>query len=76
MPLAYELVTGEGKSKPKRKKFARHDQFGAEIEYFSECILRGRDPEPSGIEGLADIRIVRAILEVGQQAKARPTASV
>ena len=61
VPLAYELVVGEGK--PQRKKFAKHDQFGAELEYFSDCILRGRDPEPSGVEGLADIRIVRAILE-------------
>lgn len=51
----------EGKSK--RKKFPKHDQFGAELEYFSDCISRNRDPEPSGVEGLADIRIVRAILE-------------
>ena len=63
VPLAYELAVGEGKPKPKRKKFARHDQFGAELEYFSDCILKNRDPEPSGREGLADIRIVGAILE-------------
>ena len=61
LPLAYELVIGE--KKPARKKFAKHDQFGAEVEYFSDCILRDRQPEPSGIEGLADIRIVEAILE-------------
>ena len=64
-PLAYELVVGEGK--PQRKKFAKHDQFGAELEYFSDCILRDRDAEPSGIEGLADIRIVRAILPAIQE---------
>jgi predicted dehydrogenase len=68
VPLAYELEIGE--SKPERKKFARHDQFGAEIEYFSDCILKNRDPEPSGLEGLADIRVVRAILD--SAAKHRP----
>jgi predicted dehydrogenase len=67
VPLAYELVVGEGK--PQRKKFAKHDQFGAELEYFSDCILRDRDPEPSGVKGLADIRIVRAILESANRRK-------
>lgn len=67
VPLAYELAIGEGK--PRRKKFARHDQFGAEMEYFSDCILRDRQPEPSGVEGLADIRIVRAILESAAKGK-------
>jgi hypothetical protein len=44
-------------------------QFGAQLEYFSDCILRDRDPEPSGIEGLADIRIVPAILESVEKRK-------
>jgi glucose-fructose oxidoreductase len=69
VPLEYELAIGAGKSKPKHKKFAKHDQFGAELEYFSDCILRSRDPEPSGVEGLADIRIVRAILESASRRK-------
>ena len=29
--------------------------------HFSDCVLRGRDPEPSGEEGLADVRIVEAL---------------
>ncbi len=37
------------------------NQFAAEIVYFSDCVLSGKDPEPSGEEGLADIRITRAI---------------
>ena len=41
--------------------FPPTDQFAAEIAYFSECILSDRQPEPSGIEGLQDIRIVEAI---------------
>ena len=57
--LALELTVGD--KKPKRKKFKAHDQIGPEIEYFSECILEGHDPEPSGREGLADVRVIRAI---------------
>ena len=34
-----------------------------EIAYFSDCILKNRTPEPSGLEGLADVRIVRALYE-------------
>jgi len=28
---------------------------------FSDCILNGKTPEPSGKEGLADVRIIRAL---------------
>ena len=61
IPLEYELKIGDAKSQ--HKKFPKHDQFGAQLEYFSNCILRDRKPEPSGEEGLADIRVVRAILK-------------
>jgi glucose-fructose oxidoreductase len=43
--------------------YPRSDQFAAEIAYFSRCIRTGTDPEPSGAEGLADVRVVQAILE-------------
>jgi hypothetical protein len=33
------------------------------LVYFSDCILKDKEPEPSGLEGLADVRIVQAILE-------------
>jgi predicted dehydrogenase len=39
------------------------DQFGAEIEYFSQCILDRTEPEPSGYEGLADVRVIEALLQ-------------
>jgi predicted dehydrogenase len=41
--------------------FEPTDQFAAEISYFSNCILHDRAPEPSGIEGLQDVRLVEAI---------------
>jgi predicted dehydrogenase len=41
--------------------FKAQDQFAAELLYFSDCLLLGREPEPSGEEGLADVRVLRAI---------------
>jgi glucose-fructose oxidoreductase len=58
--LSYTL-TIDGKTS--RKKAPKHDQFAAEIVYFSDCILKDRQPEPSGEEGLQDVRIVQALYE-------------
>lgn len=56
--LRHELtVTG----KTKRTTFPRRDQFAAEIARFSQCILEDRAADPSGDEGLADVRIINAI---------------
>jgi glucose-fructose oxidoreductase len=54
-----QIVTIDGKTE--EKTFPRNDQFGGEIEAFSECILKDRDPEASGFEGLADLRVIDAI---------------
>lgn len=56
--LSYTLKIGE---KEVRKSFAPRDQFGAEISYFSHCILKGKEPEPSGLEGLIDVQIIEAL---------------
>lgn len=47
--------------KDKTKTFATHDQFAPELIYFSDCILNDVQPEPSVLEGLADIAIIEAI---------------
>jgi glucose-fructose oxidoreductase len=39
------------------------DQFAAELDYFSDCIIHGKNPEPSGKEGLIDLIIIEALLE-------------
>lgn len=49
--------------KKSRSSIHKVDQFGAEIEYFSACVLNNKEPEPSGYEGLADIRVVEALLQ-------------
>ena len=58
--IRHELVIGD---KTTRKKFPKRDQFAAEVIYFSDCILKNKEPEPSGYEGLADVQIVEAIYE-------------
>jgi len=56
--LSYTL-TIDGKTE--RKKTGKHDQFAAQLAYFSDCVLKDREPEPSGEEGLQDVRIVQAL---------------
>ncbi len=60
-------VTIDGRTR--RTRYARRDQFAAEIVYFSDCIRSDREPEPSGREGLADIRIVEAVRESAESAR-------
>lgn len=43
------------------RTFSPRDQFAAELLYFSDCVLQGKEPEPNGIEGLNDVRIIRAL---------------
>ena len=50
--------------------FPRRDQFAPELLHFSDCILNDREPEPSGEEGLADVRIVRAMFRAAETGKA------
>jgi predicted dehydrogenase len=58
--LRIEVTIGERTTK---KVFKKRDQFAPELVYFSDCILQNKQPEPSGREGLADVRIIQALLE-------------
>ena len=58
--LEYRL-TIDGKTRT--KSIGRRDQFAPELLYFSDCILKDTQPEPSGEEGLQDVRIVEALYE-------------
>ena len=64
--LRYEL-TVEGKKTIKTA--AKRDQFAAELLYFSECIRNDRKPEPSGEEGMQDVRIVEALYRSAKSGK-------
>jgi predicted dehydrogenase len=63
---AYEL-TVEGKKT--KKEFPKRDQFAAELLYFSDCIINNKQPEPSGEEGLQDVRIIRALYDSAETGK-------
>jgi predicted dehydrogenase len=65
--LAYEL-TIDGKTR--RVRGRKGDQFAPELLYFSDCIRKNRAPEPSGEEGLQDVRIVQALYESAETGKA------
>src|SRR4030095_16465548 len=67
--LEYRL-TIDGKTT--HKTFAKRDQFAPELLYFSDCILHDRQPEPSGEEGLQDVRIVEALYQSARSG--RPVA--
>jgi predicted dehydrogenase len=58
--IKLEITTGE---KTKTRLFSKRDQFAAELTYFSDCLLKNKEPEPDGFEGLADVRIIEAIYE-------------
>ncbi len=66
MALKQQITVGE---KTATKTFPKRDQFAAQIFYFSDCILKDKQPEPSGLEGLADVRIVEAICESARTRK-------
>jgi predicted dehydrogenase len=56
-----QRVTINGKTR--ERTFPKRDQFAPELVSFSECILSGAAPEPSGWEGLADVRVIRALYQ-------------
>mgnify|MGYP001160720795 CR=1 FL=1 len=58
--IKLELTIGD---KSRKMNFPKRDQFAAEVAYFSDCVLKDKEPEPSGLEGLADVRIVEALYE-------------
>lgn len=65
--LAYELTIN---GKTTRKRIGKRDQFAPELLYFSDCILEDRHPEPSGEEGLQDVRIVQALYDSARTGRA------
>jgi glucose-fructose oxidoreductase len=58
VPATLEL---QRRGRREAMSFEPSDQFAAEISYFSSCIVQDRPPDPSGIEGLQDVRLVEAI---------------
>jgi glucose-fructose oxidoreductase len=66
-PLRHKL-TIDGDTRERR--FAKRDQFAPELLYFSDCVLQGREPEPGAAEGLADVRVIRALYRAAESGQA------
>ena len=62
-PLKHRL-TLDGDTRERR--YAKRDQFAPELLYFSDCILLNREPEPGAEEGLADVRVIRALYRAAE----------
>ena len=61
----------------RERRFAKRDQFAPELLYFSDCVLQNGTPEPGGDEGLADVRVIRALYrsaQTGQPVRLEPFA--
>ncbi|HEY2797462.1 MAG TPA: Gfo/Idh/MocA family oxidoreductase [Thermoanaerobaculia bacterium] len=65
-PLVQRVTVG---GRTSQTTYPKRDQFAPELLYFSDCILKNREPEPSGREGLADVRIIEALLESARTAR-------
>jgi glucose-fructose oxidoreductase len=66
------IMMGE---KEKKKTFKKRDQFAPELAYFADCIIKNVEPEPNGLEGLADIRVIEAIhqsVDLGSAVRVEP----
>jgi predicted dehydrogenase len=55
------VLEWDGEAGGGAETFPETDQFGAQLLYFSDCVLEGRDPEPDGEEGLVDVGVIRAL---------------
>jgi predicted dehydrogenase len=49
------------KGREEARTFEHRDQVAAELLYFAECIQMDQTPEPSGHEGLIDVKIIHAL---------------
>jgi predicted dehydrogenase len=65
--LGFRLRVG---NRERKQTYGKRDQFAPELAYFAECIVEDREPEPSGREGLADVRVARAIQEAARTGRA------
>ena len=63
-PVELELTVN---GRTEKRRYVRRDQFAPELIYFSDCILRNRQPEPSGVEGLLDVHIIRSLYESAER---------
>jgi glucose-fructose oxidoreductase len=50
-------ITVDGRTR--KRSYPKRDQFGPELIYFSDCVLKNKEPEPSGL----DVHIIQSLLK-------------
>jgi glucose-fructose oxidoreductase len=65
-PITHELTVDD---RTTEREFKKRDQFAPELVYFSDCVRNGTEPEPSGVEGLIDVAIIRALYRSAETLK-------
>ncbi len=54
------------------QNFKPVDEYILELDAFANCILRRRDPEPNGLDGLKDVAIIQAIYKSARENRPIP----
>ncbi len=54
------------------QKFKEMDEFALELDAFADCILRRREPEPSGEQGMGDVAVMQAIYRSARENRPVP----
>ncbi|WP_400191636.1 Gfo/Idh/MocA family protein [Hymenobacter sp. B81] len=62
-----KIGTEQGEQEPKLKE---GNQFAAEMDHLSQCIMQNKAPRTPGEEGLRDVRYMLAIYEAARKGKA------
>jgi glucose-fructose oxidoreductase len=65
--FAHIELRRNGSVTKRSRRYGPTDQFAPLLVHFSSCVLEDREPVPNGDEGLADIRVLEAIVRSGQK---------
>lgn len=68
---------GAGRARTRRwfeRRFPVIDEFALEIDAFADCIRRGRDPEPDGVQGMRDVAVIEAIYRAAREGHPVPVS--
>jgi len=65
--VAHHHLTIAGKTE--QQTYPAGDHFGPQLRYFSDCILGGREPEPSGLERMIDVQIIEALYQSAREGR-------
>jgi len=65
------IVTAAGE---RSEHYQAHDCYKRLVKAFTKAILDGRDPDPSGIDGLRCVQITDAILKSAREGAIVPVA--